>query len=83
MNACPEGGGGRGAQEARRNGAVVHPRAQSGQGRKWEAGSCAFGAWSGGARGRSMQSVLRAARWVRIVSMSERARCASGTSGAC
>ena len=37
--------------------------------------------WSGGARGRSMPSVLRVARWVRIFSMSERARVASGTSG--
>ena len=35
MNACQEGGGGRRAREARRNGAVVHPRAQSGQGRRW------------------------------------------------
>ena len=35
-----------------------------------EAGGWACGAWSGGARGRSMQSVLRAARWVRIFSMS-------------
>ena len=34
MNACQEGGGGR-VREARRNGAVVHPRAQSGQGRRW------------------------------------------------
>ena len=31
MKACQEDGGGRGAQESRRNGAVVHPRAQSGQ----------------------------------------------------
>ena len=35
MNACQEGGGGRRAREARRNGAVVHSRAQSGQGRRW------------------------------------------------
>ena len=34
-----------------------------------------------GARGRSLRSVLRAARWVRIFSMSERTRVASGTSG--
>ena len=35
MKACQAGGGGRRAREARRNGAVVHPRAQSGQGRRW------------------------------------------------
>ena len=35
MNACREDGVGRGAQEARRNGAVVHPRAQSRQRRGW------------------------------------------------
>ena len=35
MNACQEDGGGQRAREARRNGAVVHPRAQSGQGRRW------------------------------------------------
>ena len=35
MNACPEGGGDRRAREARRNGAVVHPWGQSGQGRRW------------------------------------------------
>ena len=34
MNVCQEGDGGRGVPEARRNGAVVHPRAQSGQGRR-------------------------------------------------
>ena len=35
MKACQEDGVGRGAQESRRNGAVVHPRAQSGQRRGW------------------------------------------------
>ena len=71
MNACPQGGGVRRAREARRNGAVVHPWGQSGQDRRGgETGGWACGAWSGGARGRSMPSVLRAARWVRMVSMS-------------
>ena len=35
MKACQEDGVGRGAQESRRNGAVVHRRAQSGQRRGW------------------------------------------------
>ena len=35
MNPCQEGAGDRRAREARRSGAVVHPRAQSGQGRRW------------------------------------------------
>ena len=35
-----------------------------------EAGGWVRGGWSGGARGRSIPSVLRAARWVRIFSMS-------------
>ena len=39
MNARQEGGGGRRAREARRNGAVVLPRAQSGQGGDEEAGA--------------------------------------------
>ena len=61
MKACQEDGVGRGAQESRRNGAVVHPRAQSGQRRGWggrEFGSgrtqrrCAGGVAAGGvARG--------------------------------
>ena len=34
MNVSQEGDGGRGVPEARRNGSVVHPRAQSGQGRR-------------------------------------------------
>ena len=38
MNVCQEGDGGRGVPEARRNGAVVHPRAHSGQGRRGAGG---------------------------------------------
>ena len=51
MKACREDGVGRGAQEARRNGAVTQRgRSQGGVG-DGEAGSCAPGAHSGGARG--------------------------------
>ena len=58
------------AEERRRRGATglwcTRGRSQDGVG-DGEAGGCASGAWSGGARGLSMQAVLRAARWVRIL----------------
>ena len=38
MNTCPEGGAGRGAREARRSGAAVHRRAQSGPAGDGQAG---------------------------------------------
>lgn len=44
-----------------------HSQDRAGEG---QAGSWVRGGWSGGARGRSMHSVLRAARWVKIFSMS-------------
>ena len=43
MKACQEDGVGRGAQEARRNGAVAHLRAQSGQRRGWGGGEFGCG----------------------------------------
>ena len=43
MKACQEDGVGRVAQEARRNGAVAHLRAQSGQRRGWGGGEFGCG----------------------------------------
>ena len=43
MKACQEDGVVRGAQEARRNGAVAHLRAQSGQRRGWGGGEFGCG----------------------------------------
>ena len=60
-----EGSRRRGATGLWRTGGGSQDRAGEG-----EAGGWACEGWSGGGRGRSMQSVLRAARWVRLFSMS-------------
>ena len=70
---------GTGGEAQRSCGAPADGRGQDRAG-DGEAGGWACGAWSGGARGGLMPPVSRAARWVRMVSMSERARVASGTS---
>ena len=70
---------GTGGEAQRSCGAPAGGRGQDKVG-NGEAGGWACGGWSGGARGGLMPPVSRAARWVRIFSMSERARVASGTS---